>query len=68
MPSMSTWTAFMSQYTIMYCNYTKSKEWDKMLLVTLVKMNLTTKKRKKKKSLSKFIVTLDNIQKEKVAK
>lgn len=39
-----------------------------MLLVTLVKMNLTTKKRKKKKSLSKFIVTLDNIQKEKVAK
>lgn len=37
-----------------------------MLLVTLVKMNLTTKKRKK--NLSKFIVTLDNIQKEKVAK
>lgn len=25
-PSISILTAFMSQYTIMYCNYTKSKE------------------------------------------
>ena len=56
----------------MYCNYTKPKEWDKVLPVTVVKIKLTTKKgknpRNKKISLSKFIMTLDNIPKKKVAK
>ena len=57
------------QHTIMYCNYTKPKEWDKVLPVTVVKIKLTTKKgknpRNKKISLSKFIMTLDNIPKKK---